>query len=208
MNSNNLSHVEYVSPKSINRNVELGNLYRLPNNYEMIRENISVMGIITPLIVNSFNNIIVSGNLRHMIALELGLPLVPVFFIYLTDNMSLISLSSNIQREKSSMDKYREMEFYKTLFPLKKGNRTDLFSELKELKKERDKVLSSIPKDTQNKLNSIALMCEELFPDKPIKLEEYFNEIDNGKTSLNKVYKKVKQLYTKSKCKSNVKGGN
>jgi len=208
MNSNNLSHVEYVSPKSINRNVELGNLYRLPNNYEMIRENISVMGIITPLIVNSFNNIIVSGNLRHMIALELGLPLVPVFFIYLTDNMSLISLSSNIQREKSSMDKYREMEFYKTLFPLKKGNRTDLFSELKELKKERDKVLSSIPKDTQNKLNSIALMCEELFPDKPIKLEEYFNEIDNGKTSLNKVYKKVKQLYTKSKCQSNVKGGN
>ena len=207
MNSNNLSHVEYVSPKSINRNVELGNLYRLPSNYEMIKENISTIGIITPLLVNSFNNIIVSGNLRHMIAIELGLPLVPVFFIHLRDNMSLISLSSNIQREKSSMDKYREMEFYKTLFPLKKGNRTDLFSELKELKKERDKVLSSIPKDTQNKLNSIALMCEELFPDKPIKLEEYFNEIDNGKTSLNKVYKKVKHLQTKSNCKSNVEGG-
>jgi DNA modification methylase len=207
MNLNNLSHVEYVSPKSIKRNDELGNLYRLPNNYEMIKENISTMGIITPLIVNSFNNTIVSGNLRHLIALELGLPVIPVFFIHLTNDMSLVSLSSNIQREKSSMDKYREMELYKTIFPLKKGNRTDLFPELKELKEERDKVLSSIPKDTQNKLNSIGLMCEELFPDKPIKLEEYFNEIDNGKTTLNKVYNKVKTLHKKSKCKSDVDGG-
>jgi len=207
MNLNNLSHVEYVSPKSIKRNDELGNLYRLPNNYEMIKENISTMGIITPLIVNSFNNTIVSGNLRHLIALELGLPMIPVFFIHLTNDISLVSLSSNIQREKSSMDKYREMELYKTIFPLKKGNRTDLFPELKELKEERDKVLSSIPKDTQNKLNSIGLMCEELFPDKPIKLEEYFNEIDNGKTSLNKLYNKVKTLHKKSKCKSDVDGG-
>jgi DNA modification methylase len=207
MNLNNLSHVEYVAPKSINRNNELGNLYRIPSNYEMIKDNISKMGIITPLIVNSLNNTIVSGNLRHIIALELGLPLIPVFFIHLTDDMSLVSLSSNIQREKSSMDKYREMELYKTLFPLKKGNRTDLNPILKVLKDERDKVLSSIPKDTQNKLNSIGLMCEELFPDEPKKLVEYFNEIDNGKSSLNKVYNKVKQLHIKSKCKSDVEFG-
>lgn len=207
MNSNNLSHVEYVSPKSINRNVELGNLYRLPNNYEIIKENISIMGIITPLIVNSFNNTIVSGNLRHLIALELGLPVIPVFFIHLTNDMSLVSLSSNIQREKSSIDKYREMELYKTLFPLKKGNRTDLNPVLKILKDEREKGLKNITKDTQNKLNSIGLMCKELFPDNPTKLEGYFNEIDNGKTSLNKVYNKVKTLYKKSKCKSDVGGG-
>ena len=150
MNLNNLSRVEYVAPKSINRNNELGNLYRIPSNYEMIKDNISKMGIITPLIVNSLNYTIVSGNLRHIIALELGLPLIPVYFIHLTDDMSLVSLSSNIQREKSSMDKYREMELYKTLFPLKKGNRTDLNPILKVLKDERDKVLSSIPKDTQN----------------------------------------------------------
>jgi DNA modification methylase len=207
MNLNNLSHVEYVSPKSIKRNDELGNLYRLPNNYEMIKENISTMGIITPLIVNSFNNTIVSGNLRHLIALELGLPVIPVFFIHLTNDMSLVSLSSNIQREKSSMDKYKEMMLYKILFPLKKGNRTDLFPELKELKKERDKVLSSIPKDTQNKLNSIGLMCMDMYSDKPTKLEEYFKEIDNGKSTLNRVYNKVKQLHIKNKCKSDVEFG-
>ena len=207
MKTNNLSHVEYVAPKSINRNIELGNLYRIPSNYDEIKNNISLMGIITPLIVNSNDNTIVSGNLRHMIALELDLPLIPVFFTKIDGDMQLISLSSNIHRLKSSMDKYKEMMLYKMIFPIKKGNRTDLFSELKELKEERDTILSSITKDTQNKLNSIGLMCNELFPGDPTKLEGYFNEIDKEKSTLNKVYKKVKQLHIKSKCKSEVDGG-
>ena len=207
MKTNNLAHVEYVSPNSINRNVELGNLYRIPSNYEMIKDNISTMGIITPLIVNSFNNIIVSGNLRHMIALELELPLVPVYFVNLTDDMKLVSLSSNVQREKSTMDKYREMIMYKEIFPIKRGNRTDLFPELKELIKEREIALSVFSKDTRDKLSSIGVMCDDLFPDGPEKMEKYFEEIDNGKSSLNKVYKKVKYLHTKCKCKSEVPGG-
>ncbi len=207
MNLNNLSHVEYVSPKSINRNLELGNLYRIPSNYEMIKDNISTMGIITPLIVNSFNNIIVSGNLRHMIALELELPLVPVYFVNLTDDMKLVSLSSNVQREKSTMDKYREMIMYKEIFPIKRGNRTDLFPELKELIKEREIALSVFSKDTRDKLSSIGVMCDDLFPDGPEKMEKYFEEIDNGKSTLNKIYRKVKYLHTKNKCKSVVVGG-
>ena len=207
MKTNNLSHVEYVAPRTINRNIELGNLYRIPTNYDEIKDNISTMGIITPLIVNSIDNTIVSGNLRHMIALELDLPLIPVFFTKVDGDMQLISLSSNIHRLKSSMDKYKEMILYKSLFPFKRGQRTDLNPGLKELKVERDSILSSIPKDTQNKLNSIGLMCNELFPDDPTKLEGYFNEIDKEKSTLNKVYKKVKQLHTKSKCKSEVEGG-
>jgi DNA modification methylase len=207
MKTNNLSHVEYVAPKTINKNVELGNLYRLPNNYEMIKDNISKMGIITPLIVNSFDNIIVSGNLRYLIALELGLPLIPVCFVNIVEDLRMISLSSNVQREKSSMDKYKEMMLYKTLFPVKKGQRADLFPELKVLKEERDIALSPISIDTKNKLNSIGLMCKDLFPKDPKKLESFFNEIDNGKSSLNKVYKKVQNLLIKSKCKSEVEGG-
>ena len=207
MKTNNYSGVEFVTPQSINRNVELGNLYRLPINYEMIKDNISTMGIITPLIVNSFNNTIVSGNLRHMIALELELPLVPVFFVNLTDDMTLVSLSSNVQREKSTMDKYKEMMLYKKIFPVTKGNRSDLFPELKELREERDIALSVFSKDTKDKMSSIGVMCQELFPDESANLECYFNEIDNGKSSLNKVYKKVKYLHTKSKCKSEVPGG-
>ena len=60
MKFNNPSQIEYVSPNSIFRNVEIENLYLIPKNYEMLKENISVMGIITPLIVNSFNNVIIS----------------------------------------------------------------------------------------------------------------------------------------------------
>lgn len=207
MNINNFSCVEFVPPQSIFRNIELDNLYRLPKNYEMIRENISKMGIITPLIVDSKSNTIVSGNLRHKIALELRLPLIPVFFIDLGDDMKMVSLSSNVQREKSSMEKYKEMLLYKSLFPSTKGQRNDLFPELKELKEERDIALSAISKDTQNKLNSIGIICEELFPNRPEKMEEYFNEIDNGKSTLNKVFKKVRKLHIKSKCNSNVEGG-
>ena len=207
MNLNNLSRVEYVAPKSINRNNELGNLYRIPSNFEMIKENISMMGIITPLIVNSVNNVIVSGNLRHMIALELGIPLVPVFFVNLTDDMRLVSLSSNVQREKSTLDKYKEMMLYKEIFPIKKGNRSDLFPELKELREERDVALSTYSKDTKDKMSSIGVMCKEMFPLDPTKLEGFFNEIDNGKSSLNKIYKKVQNLYIKSKCNNEVEGG-
>jgi DNA modification methylase len=207
MKKNNLSHVEYVSPKSINRNIELSNLYRIPYNYEMIKENISTMGIITPLIVNSSNNIIVSGNLRHMIAIELGIHLVPVFFVNLTEDLRLVSLSSNVQREKSTMDKYKEMMLYKEIFPIKRGNRSDLFPELKELREERDVALSVFSKDTIDKISSIGVMCNYLFPEEPSKLAGYYNEIDNGKSTLNKVYKKVKLLHIKSKCKAKVVGG-
>ena len=207
MKKNNLSHVEYVSPKSINRNIELSNLYRIPYNYEMIKDNISTMGIITPIIVNSSNNIIVSGNLRHMIAIEIGIPLVPVFFVKLTDDMRLVSLSSNLQRDKSTIDKYKEMMLYKEIFPIKRGNRSDLFPELKELREERDVALSVFSKDTIDKISSIGVMCNYLFPEEPSKLEGFFNEIDNGKSSLNKVYKKVQNLLIKSKCKSEVEGG-
>ena len=76
------------------------------------------------------------------------------------------------------MDKYKEMMLYKMIFPIKKGNRTDLFSELKELREERDTILSSIPKDTRNKLNSIGLMCNELFTNINI------NIINNQDTSI------------------------
>jgi DNA modification methylase len=47
----------------------------------------------------------------------------------------------------------------------------------------------------------------DLYPDEPTKLEGFFNEIDSGKSSLNKVYNKVKRLKIKSNCKSEVPGG-
>ena len=207
MNRNTQSYVEYVKPQSIFKNEELGNIYNLPENYQAIKENIKEMGIITPLIVNSNNMVIVSGNLRHSISIELGFPLIPAYFVDIQDDLQLVSLSSNIHRVKSSIEKYREMKLYKTLFGIKKGDRTDLNPELQKLKEERDIVLSSMSRDTRDKLNSIGLICEELYPDDSTNLEKLLSDIDNGKSTLNKVYKKVKYLHNKSKYNKKVEGG-
>jgi site-specific DNA-methyltransferase (adenine-specific) len=207
MNRNTQSYVEYVKPQSIFKNEELGNIYNLPENYQAIKENIKEMGIITPLIVNSNNMVIVSGNLRHSISIELGFPLIPAYFVDIQDDLQLVSLSSNIHRVKSSIEKYREMKLYKTLFGIKKGDRTDLNPELQKLKEERDIVLSSMSRDTRDKLNSIGLICEELYPDDSTNLEKLLSDIDNGKSTLNKVYNKVKYLHNKSKYNKKVEGG-
>ena len=207
MKTNNFSGVEFVTPQSINRNVELGKIYNLPENYQAIKENIKELGIITPLIVNSNNLVIVSGNLRHAICIELGIPLIPVYFVDIEDDLQLVSLSSNLHREKSAMEKYREMKLYKTLFGIKKGDRTDLNSDLQKLKEERDVYLSSMSRDTRDKLTSIANTYEEIYGNSSIELEKVFSKIDSGVITLNKAHTKAKYLKVKSKCNQEVSGG-
>lgn len=207
MNRNTQSYVEYVKPETIFRNVELGKVYNLPENYQAIKENIKELGIITPLIVNSNNLVIVSGNLRHAICIELGIPLIPVFFVDIQDDMQLVSLSSNLHREKTTMEKYNEMKLYKTLFGIKKGQRTDLNPDLQKLKEERDIILSTMTKDTRNKLNSIASTYEEIYGNSSKELEKVFSNIDSGVLTLNKAYNKASHLKVKSKCTEKLIGG-
>ena len=207
MNRNTQSYVEYVKPETIFRNEELGKVYNLPENYPAIRENIKELGIITPLIVNSNNLVIVSGNLRHAICIELGIPLIPVFFVDIQDDLQLVSLSSNLHREKTTMEKYNEMKLYKSLFSIKKGQRTDLNPDLQKLKEERDIVLSSMSRDTRDKLTSIANTYEEIYGNSSTELEKVFSKIDSGVVTLNKAHTKAKHLKVKSKCNQKVSGG-
>ena len=207
MNRNTQSYVEYVKPETIFRNEELGKVYNLPENYQAIKENIKELGIITPLIVNANNMIIVSGNLRHAICIELGIQLIPVFFVDIQDDMQLVSLSSNLHREKTTMEKYNEMKLYKTLFGIKKGQRTDLNPDLQKLKEERDIILSTMTKDTRNKLNSIASTYEEIYGNSSKELEKVFSSIDSGVLTLNKAYNKASHLKVKSKCTEKLIGG-
>ena len=207
MNRNTQSYIEHVKPESIFRNVELGKVYNLPENYQAIKENIKEMGIITPLIVNSNNMVIVSGNLRHAICIELSIPLIPVYFVDIQDDLQLVSLSSNLHREKTTMEKYNEMKLYKTLFGIRKGHRTDLNPELQKLKEERDVILSSISKDTRNKLNSIATTYEGIYGNSCEELEKVFSNIDKGIITLNKAYTKANHLKVKSNCNQELSGG-
>lgn len=207
MNRNTQSFVEYVKPENIFRNEELGKVYNLPENYQAIKENIKEMGIITPLIVNSNNMVIVSGNLRHSISIELGIPLIPAYFVDIQDDLQLVSLSSNIHRVKSTMEKYREMKLYKTLFGIRKGHRTDLNPDLQKLKEERDVFLSSMSRDTRDKLTSIANTYEEIYGNSSIELEKVFSKIDSGIITLNKAHIKSNYLKVKSKCIQEISGG-
>jgi len=207
MNRNTQSYVEYVKPENIFRNEELGKVYNLPENYQAIKENIKEMGIITPLIVNSNNMVIVSGNLRQAISIELGIPLIPAYFVDIQDDLRLVSLSSNLYRKKTTMEKYNEMKLYKSLFGIRKGHRTDLNPDLQKLKEERDVFLSSMPRDTRDKLTSIANTYEEIYGNSSIELEKVFSKIDSGVITLNKAYNKSKHLKVKSKFTNEVTAG-
>lgn len=207
MNRNTKSYVEYVKPENIFRNEELGKVYNLPENYQAIKENIKEMGIITPLIVNSNNMVIVSGNLRQAISIELGIPLIPAYFVDIQDDLRLVSLSSNLYRKKTTMEKYNEMKLYKSLFGIRKGHRTDLNPDLQKLKEERDVFLSSMPRDTRDKLTSIANTYEEIYGNSSIELEKVFSKIDSGVITLNKAHNKSKHLKVKSKFTHEVTAG-
>ena len=86
-------------------------IYQEPENFSSIRENIKNQGIIEPLIVNAKTNIIISGNLRYQIALELGIHEVPVIFEDIEDvEMDITSISTNQTRVKSYSEILKEIE--------------------------------------------------------------------------------------------------
>jgi len=114
--------ITQVNPSTLIPNKTKIDIYQRPENYEEIKLNIEKHGILEPLLVNKKTNVIISGNLRLQIAIELGLEEIPVIFQVINEKeMSVKSISTNQQRVKS--------------YPVKKGQRTDLNPELKKSKK-------------------------------------------------------------------------
>jgi site-specific DNA-methyltransferase (adenine-specific) len=194
-------NVVNVATESIKSTASKVGIYQIPTNYELIKDNIQRMGLITPLIVDYRTNKIISGNLRHQIALELHIPEVPVIFEDITDKKRMpISISSNQFRQKSSLEILDEMRYFDEYFGVKKGMRTDLDPELKEMKQKRDKTLQGISKDKQNKLKAIRKMATKLYGANTKEYKDIFNKIDNGSNSLNSVFR---NLNSKTKTQKN-----
>ena len=106
-------NVVIVATESITSTSSQLGIYSIPENYELIKENIKRMGLITPLIVDVNSNEIISGNIRHQIALELGIQEVPVIYQEVTEvNKKALTLSTNIFRQKSSLEILREIEYF------------------------------------------------------------------------------------------------
>jgi site-specific DNA-methyltransferase (adenine-specific) len=191
MNLNKFSGVELVPPKSIFRNIELGNLYRLPENYEEIRNNIRKFGLLTPLLVN-FDYEIISGNLRHQIALDLGLEEIPIVFIDAPEEMkAVLSVSTNQFRVKSMVETASEIRFYDEYYSVGRGRRTDLSPQMKVVKDEKDTAYKSIGQYKINKIKSIEKKVIQLHGNNIEKINKELSKIDKEETTLNELDKKL-----------------
>ncbi len=166
-----------------------------PNNYDEIKKNIEEQGIITPLLVNKNTNVIIDGNVRLLIALELGLKEVPVIYREIAEKeMDVKSVSANQQRIKSYSEILKEIEFFEQHFKIKKGQRTDLDPEMKKIKENRDAALKGISRTTREKVKAIASLAEGLYGKDSEAFKGIFNSLDNQKTTLNGLYQHLFDL--------------
>jgi hypothetical protein len=170
-------------------------IYSLPANYESMKANIDEVGIIQPILVNASDFRVISGNLRLKIALELGRETVPVLFVDLTtEEMDVIFISSNVQREKSILDIYRELQVINRLFNLVKGSRTDLNPNLKLEKERRSEMTQGISTYEINSYNRINKLAKEQFGDNyEPKVMALLEKAVSKKRSLNSVVTKLEK---------------
>lgn len=186
----NQSVVKWVNPFELKQSKEVANLYSLPENYDTIKENISNVGILTPL--NVIEGVVVSGNLRLRIAMELGLKLVPVIYLP-KQNISakLMAVSYAQQRIKKHSEILEEYEILEAEYPVGKGRRTDLNPEYKK-NAEKRKALN-ISKDKINKLKTIKVLAKKLYGSDSDESKKLWMQIDEEKVSLSRIQKTLKR---------------
>jgi site-specific DNA-methyltransferase (adenine-specific) len=199
MNKLQVPNVSLVAPQMLKKNSTTHSMYVVPVNYEEIRNNIREFGLLTPLLVN-FEYEIISGNLRHQIALDLGLEEVPVVFIDAPEEMkAVLSISSNQFRVKSMVEIASEIRFYDEYYSLRRGERTDLNPQLKLVKEEKSIAYKSIGQYKINKIKSIEKKVIQLHGDNIEKLNKELSKVDKGEVTLNQLSKKLDREVLK-KC--------
>lgn len=181
-------------------------IYSSPSNYKEILENINEKNIIQPILVNKDYRVI-SGTLRVIIARELNFEVVPVLVKDLSDEeMDLVFMSSNFQREKSLADKYRENNLINSLFGVRKGSRTDLNPQLKEEKQKKDELKKGLSTYEVNSFNRINKLAKDQFGEnyKEVVVQE-LNELEQLGKSLNTLVGKLEKSNQKVGVKSTPK---
>lgn len=199
MNNLQTPNVSVVAPQLLKKNSTTHKMYVVPMNYDEIRDNIKEFGLLTPLLVN-YDYEIISGNLRHQIALDLGLEEVPVVFVDIPEDMkSIISVSTNKFREKSIQEIASEIRFYEEYYSVGRGVRTDLNPQMKVVREEKDNAYKSIGRYKVNKVKSIESKVIQLHGNNIDKINKEFSKIDKGEVTLNELDKKLERELLK-KC--------
>ena len=185
--------ISVVAPQMLKKNSTTYSMYVVPVNYDEIRNNIQEFGLLTPLLVN-YDYEIISGNLRHQIALDIGLEEVPVVFIDVPEEMKdVISVSTNKFRVKSIVEIASEVRFYEEFYSVGRGIRTDLNPQMKVVREEKDNAYKSIGQYKVNKIKSIQDKVIKLHGDDIEKINKEFSKIDKGEITLNELDKKLER---------------
>jgi site-specific DNA-methyltransferase (adenine-specific) len=191
--------ISVVAPQMLKKNSTIYSMYVVPVNYDEIRNNIQEFGLLTPLLVN-FNYEIISGNLRHQIALDLGFEEVPVVFIDIPEELkAVLSVSTNQFRVKSMVEIASEIRFYDEYYSVGRGKRTDLRPQMKVVKDEKDTAYKSIGQYKINRIKSIEKKVIQLHGDNVEKLNKELSKVDKGEITLNQLDKKLDREVLK-KC--------
>lgn len=199
MNKLQVPNVPVVAPQMLKKNSTTHSMYVVPLNYEEIRNNIQEFGLLTPLLVN-YDYEIISGNLRHQIALDLGFEEVPVVFIDTPEELkAVLSVSTNQFRVKSIIEIASELRFYDEYYSVGRGRRTDLNPQMKVVKEEKDTAYKSIGQYKINKIKSIEKKVIQLHGDNIDKLNKELSKVDKGEITLNQLDKTLEREVLK-KC--------
>ena len=191
--------ISVVAPQMLKKNSTIHSMYVVPMNYDEIRNNVQEFGLLTPLLVN-FNYEIISGNLRHQIALDLGFEEVPVVFIDTTEELkAVLSVSTNQFRVKSMVEIASEIRFYDEYYSIGRGVRTDLNPQMKVVKDEKDTAYKSIGQYKINRIKSIEKKVIQLHGNNVEKLNKELSKVDKGEITLNQLDKKLDREVLK-KC--------
>lgn len=193
MNNLRLQKLSVVAPQLLKKNTTTHPMYVVPVNYDEIRDNIQEFGLLTPLLVN-FDYEIISGNLRHQIALDLGLEEVPVVFVDVPlEKKSVISVSTNKFRVKSMIEIASEIRFFEKYYSVGRGKRTDLYPQMRLVKEEKDTAFQSIGQYKINKIKSIEKKINQLYGGDLDKLNKELSKVDKEETTLNELDKKLER---------------
>jgi hypothetical protein len=133
------NNTQLIDPKKLILNDEKFSILGKCKNYEELYESIKNEGIITPLLVND-SNIVISGNMRLSISLELNMDLVPVNYVKVDESDIITMLHTDIYREKTMSEKLMIYFILKEKYKIPRGGRTDLDDEMKDKKTKIDEL--------------------------------------------------------------------
>lgn len=130
-----------------------------PSDVTELKNLIEVMGLLQPIVINTLNQVLIgSRRLKAITLLEWQEVEVCVVDIPQEDEAAYI-VNSNSQRQKSSVEIYKEIKVLKSYWAKNQGTRTDLIPGLTidEKSKTRDRIARSIgvPQTTIHKIETV-----------------------------------------------------